>query len=184
MTTEQITDLVNKTVNGTMSRRFGEFRTDVIRGVEEILAENAGTSAAPAKPDEKGKGKDDRDLRIEALEKENRESKEAATKSRLAVGFDEALAAVGITAMSKDHKAGILMRVSESDGKLFVGHDPIETFARDFARSDEGKRLIPAKGGSGTGSVPSQGAEGAGAGGEEPSLKEVMQAMVEGVGTV
>ena len=182
MTIEQITDLVNQTVNGTFSRRLGDFKTEIIRAVETHLVEHEG---APKAPTGDGKGKpDSRDLRIEALEKENLESKEAATKSRLAVGFDEALAAVGITAMSKDHKAGILMRVSESDGKLFVGHDPIETFARDFARSDEGRRLIPAKGGSGTGSVPGEGAAGMGAGGDEPSLKEVMQGLVDSVGTV
>ena len=157
MLDERVGTVVNKAVTDHLQRSQKKFTDQVIERVQEVVSEEFDARGTDGK--EGGKGKEPAatsqdSKRITDLETKLAEAETTAATSRKREALATALKGQRIEGLSSFTIDGILASVEDSDGALFVGDTSLDDWAKEFARTDEGKRYIPAKNRGGTGAQP------------------------------
>lgn len=154
-----INDALNKAAKPIVSRLLESereaFATAVFDEIGEKHPEIAKALAPEKKPDGKGDHAPD-NARVVALEKQlaDMKAKEQRTRARDAIGAG--LRKHGIEASDLLVKS-FLAEAKEDEHGFMLGDKPLEESLAEFAKTDDAKRFIPAKGGGGTGATQGAG---------------------------
>ena len=183
-----MSETVNKAFDDRIGRWGKKFGNELIEKVGDevggLLEERFESGGKPS-----GKGGDGggtaggespESKRLAALEKELAQERESTAKARREKALLKALEGERVSGLPSYMLRGMLGDVEESDGEFFVGEKRLEEWAKDFARSDDGKRYIPAVGRGGTGAQPGAAAAGGGGSGDDMSLGEAIKASLAG----
>lgn len=150
-------DKVHEIVNSALAAREKRFTKSIIDEVSGLLDERLSEEPEPRGGKDKGGAEPEgngADKRLAALEKELADTKARELSARKREALRSALKEVRVEGLSDFTVRGILSDIEESGGEFFVGDKPIGQWAKDFARTDEGKRYIPAKARGGTNAKP------------------------------
>jgi len=145
---------VNEIINSAIASRFKRAGDQIVDQVRELMDERMADLPASKDADKKPDADTGGDKRLAAVEKELAESKQEALTAKKRESLRAALKDQRIDGLSDFTINGMLDGIEESGGEFFVGDKPVAAWAKDYARTDEGKRYIPAKTGTGTGARP------------------------------
>lgn len=156
--TKTINDAINKAAKPLVTRLVDGMREEFVRSAVEEIGSNPEVRKLLGGDDKGGGGDQKPNPEVEKLRKDF----EAVKAKELRARAKEAIVA-GLKKHGIDSDLPVRLFIAdatEADDGFRIGERPLDEAIAEFAKSDDGKRFIPAKPGSGTGSRPGAGGAG------------------------